>query len=402
MASYIYKAVTFSGAPAKGKVEAINREVALMKIKEMELYPVEVKEDNVLTKEISFGSSVGAKDLTIFCSQFGAIISAGIPILEALYMLKEQIENKVFKRVISEIYLKVEQGEQLSSAMSNYKKIFPDILVNMVKAGEATGNLEISFNRMALHFDKEYKLQQEVKKASIYPIVVGIVALGVVIMLLVVVVPTFTKMFSEMGAELPATTKMLIAMSDFVTGRWYMIILFVIIIIVLIQVLKRNDDAKLFFSKLSLSMPIIGKVKVKIISSRFARTMSTLLASGLPILDTIEIVSRVVSNEYVKNSLEEAREQVSKGVPLSEPIKNMEVFPPMVIHMVKIGEESGRLEDVLEHVADFYDNEVETAVSQLTAMMEPAIIVFLAVIVGFIVISIIQPMFQMYTLIEGA
>ncbi len=399
MSTYLYKAITQSGDLSRGKIKATNRDVALMKIKEMELYPIEVKQDSVLTKDITIGRPVKTRDLSIFCSQFAAILGAGIPVLESLYMLRDQTENKYFKNVLGEIYSKVEQGELLSKAMASFRKVFPEILVNMVKAGEATGNLEVAFKRMSVHFDKENKLKQEVKKASVYPIVVAIVAVAVVILLLVMVVPTFVDMFEEMGAKLPLSTRILIMISDFMVARWYLLLGGLILFIITVIVLRSLESTRMFFSRVSLKMPIIGRVKVKIISSRFARTLSTLLSSGLPILDSIEIVSKVVQNEYVSREISNSKEHVSKGISLSTPLTNMNVFPPMIVHMVKIGEESGQLEEVLEKTANFYDDEVDTAVKQLTTMLEPAIIVFLAIVVGFIVISIVQPMFQMYSLL---
>ncbi len=399
MSTYLYKAIGQSGDLTRGKVKATNKDVALMKIKDMDLYPIEVKQDSALTKEITIGRPVKSKDLTVFCTQFSAVLGAGIPVLESLYMLRDQTANKYFKKVIGEVYSKVEQGELLSSAMGNYKKVFPDILTNMVKAGEATGNLEVAFRRMAVHFDKENKLKQEIKKASIYPIVVGIVAVAVVILLLVMVVPTFVNMFEDMGAELPATTKALIAISDFIINKWYILLGIIFVFIIGVIAIKSNEKARTYFSQLSLKLPWIGSTKVNIVSSRFARTLSTLLSSGLPILDSIDIVSKVVQNEYVSRELNNSKEQVSKGISLSTPLSNMDVFPIMIVNMVKIGEESGQLEEMLEKTANFYDDEVETSVKQLTTMMEPAIIVFMAVVVGFIVISIIQPMFQMYSLL---
>ncbi len=398
MATYLYKAITESGELTRGKMKATSRDVALMKIKDLKLYPIEVKQDSVLTKDINITSPVKSKDLTIFCSQFAAILGAGIPVLESLYMLREQTENKRLKEVISDIYSDVEQGELLSDSMSKFKRIFPDILINMVRAGEATGNLEVSFNRMAVHFEKENKLKQEVKKASIYPIVVGVVALAVIIILIVVVVPSFVNMFEQMGATLPLSTRVLLSISDFIIYYWYVLLGLIILFVLGIYFLRKGDKSKVFLSKIALKIPIIGKVKVKIISSRFARTLSTLLASGLPILDSVEIVAKVIQNEYVSRELIESREQVSKGILLSTPLKDMDVFPPMIIHMVKIGEESGQLEEMLEKTADFYDGEVDSAVKQLTTMLEPAIILVMSVVVGFIILSIIQPMFQMYSM----
>ncbi len=399
LATYLYKAIGSSGAISKGRLDATSREVAMAKIKDMGMFPTEVKEESAFTKDITIGNPVNSKDLTIFCNQFEAILKAGVTVLDGLYLLKDQTTKKYFKNVIGDLYAKVEQGEPLSVAMEAHPKTFPEIFRNMIKAGEASGNLEIAFNRMKSHFEKDYKLKQEVQKATMYPIIVGLIAIAVVVVLLVVVVPTFTSMFEQMGAELPVTTKILVAVSGFLATKWYIVIAVILAIVVTIMILNRMEGAVTFFSKLKLSLPVLGNLNKQIITARFARTTSTLLASGLSIIDTVDIVSKVVDNKYISGRLMEAKDQVSKGVPLSEPIKTMGVFPPILTHMVKIGEDTGQLEPILDNIADFFEGEVESAVKQLTTILEPMVIVFLAVVVGFIVISIIQPMFGMYELL---
>ncbi len=283
--------------------------------------------------------------------------------------------------------------------MTKHPKIFPSILINMIEAGEVSGNLEVALNRMASHFEKEFKLQQSVKKATTYPIVVAVISIAVVVLLLVVVIPTFVGMFADLGIELPLTTRMLLTMSDFVITKWYIIILVVFFVSGGLVYYAKSEVGKLTLSGVKLRVPMFGPLNTKIVASRFARTLSTLLASGLPLLEAIEVVAKVVDNHFVLKGLLDAKDQVSKGMPLSKPIQEMGVFPPMINHMVRIGEDTGQLEPILDKVADFYDTEVETAVSQLTTMLEPLIIVVLAVVVGFVVISIIQPMFQMYNAI---
>lgn len=397
MPNFIYSAMTKQGKSKKGKLEAKNREGAIAILKESGYYPINVTEETALQKDIVIGNPIKTKDITIFCQQFEAILTAGISVLEALDLLKSQTENKFFKKIIADIYTTVEAGESLSGAMRKYPKYFPSILINMIEAGEASGNLEIALKRMAEHFEKEYKLKQNIQKATMYPIIVSVIAIGVIVILLAFVIPTFVKMFNDLGAELPATTKALIGMSDFVIHKWYILIGIVVLGSSGFIYFSKTDYGKMALSGIKLKLPLIGKVNVKIVASRFSRTMSTLLASGLPILDAIEIVSKVVDNYKVEKGFIHAREQVSKGVPLSKPIDEMGLFPPMITHMVKIGENTGQLEPILNKVADFYDGEVDTAVSQLTTMLEPIIIVVLAVVVGFVVISIVQPMFGMYS-----
>jgi type IV pilus assembly protein PilC len=400
MAKFSYTAINAAGKNKKGMIEANTLKAATNTLKENGFYTLSISEQGALQKELVLGNPVKTKDLTIFCQQFEAILSAGVSVLEALNLLKEQTENKHLTRLLEDIYVRVERGEPLSASMKANGKYFPSILINMIEAGEASGSLEIALKRMAVHFEKEHALKQLVKKATTYPMVVSIVAVIVVSILIVFVVPTFVGMFSEMGADLPGTTKALIAISDFAISRWYIIILTIVAIVVGYSYYASTDVGAISLSRLKLKLPIFGDVERKIVASRFSRTLSTLLASGLPLLDALGIVAKVVGNVVAEKGLINAQEQVSKGIPLSKPITDMGVFPPMITHMVKIGEETGQLEPILNKVADFYDGEVESAVTQMTTMLEPAIIVVLGVVISFVIISILQPMFGMYDLVQ--
>lgn len=396
MAKFSYVASTIHGKKQKGVIEASNRQSAIIKLKENNLFPETISEQGALHGEVVLGNPVKVKDLTIFCQQFEAILNAGVSVLEALYLLKEQTENKYLAKVVANMYERVEQGEALSATMRANSKYFPEILINMIEAGEVSGSLEVALHRMAEHFEKEYKLQQSVRKATTYPAVVSVVALAVVILLVLVVVPTFVSMFDGMGMELPATTRALIATSNFIKYRWYILVPAIIVGIILMRIYVKSEAGAITLARIKLKMPIIGPVQTKIVASRFSRTLSTLLASGLPLLDALAIVAKVVDNYVVEKGLEDARNQVSEGSSLSKPIRELGAFPPMITHMVKIGEDTGQLEPILNKVADFYDGEVESAVAQMTSLLEPIIIVVLAVVVGFVVISIVQPMFGMY------
>jgi len=400
MAKYSYTAITADGKNKKGVIEANTLKTANSKLKENGLYTLTISEQGAFQKELVIGNPVKTKDLTIFCQQFEAILSAGVSVLEALNLLKEQTDNKHLTKLLEDIYVRVERGEPLSASMKANGKYFPTILINMIEAGEASGSLEIALKRMAIHFEKEHELQQLVKKATTYPMVVSIIAVIVIAILIVFVVPTFVGMFEEMGAELPGTTKALIAISEFVIKRWYIIILTVGISVFGYAYYSQTDVGAISLSRLKLKLPIFGDVERKIVASRFSRTLSTLLASGLPLLDALGIVAKVVGNVVAEKGLIDAQDQVSKGIPLSKPITDMGVFPPMITHMVKIGEETGQLEPILNKVADFYDGEVESAVTQMTTMLEPAIIVVLGVVISFVIISILQPMFGMYDLVQ--
>jgi len=396
MPKYNYTAIAQDGKKKKGIIEAPNHVAATNMIKESGMIPLTVHEQNPFQMDIVIGNPVKVKDLTVFCQQFESILSAGISVLEALNLLKEQTENKYLAKVVEDLYVRVERGEALSAAMKVNKKYFPPILINMIEAGELSGSLEIALQRMAVHFDKEHELQQSVKKATTYPIIVSVVAVVVVTILIIYVVPTFVTMFDGMGMELPATTKALLWISGFVKGYWYLVLLIALLSGIGFYIYAKSDLGSITLSRIKLKAPIIGSVQTKIVSARFARTLSTLLASGLPLLEALGVVAKVVDNYVVEKGIINAQEQVSKGIPLSKPIESIGVFPPMINHMVRIGEDTGQLEPILNKVADFYDREVETAVAQMTTVLEPLIIVVLALVVGFVVISIVQPMFGMY------
>jgi type IV pilus assembly protein PilC len=404
MAKYSYSAVAPESTKTKtGVVDANSKEQAIKMIKANGMVPINVNAQTALNKEISFnlGQAVKPKDLAVFCRQFLSVISAGVSVLVALDLLAEQNENKYLKKAIQDVHSSVEKGESLADSMSKMPKIFPSLLINMIEAGEMSGNLEIALDRMAIHFEKEAKLKRTIKKATTYPMIVSIISVVVVAILVTFVVPTFVGMFAQMGTELPGTTKALLAMSDFMKTKWWLLLIIIGLITTILIYYSKTESGKMLVGKIKLKAPIFGKLNVKVVASRFSRTMSTLLASGVSLLDALEIVSRIVGNHVVEAGLLETREQVSKGVSLNKPLRDMEVFPPMVTHMIKIGEESGAIESMLNKVADFYDDEVETAVEQMTTMLEPAIIGVLALVVGFVIISIIQPMFGMYDAINN-
>ncbi|MBZ4647081.1 MAG: Type secretion system protein, partial [Clostridia bacterium] len=273
---------------------------------------------------------------------------------------------------------------------------FPSILLSMVEAGEVSGSLDVALERMAVHFEKENKINQKVKGAMTYPIIVAIIATIVIAILIAFVVPNFVGMFAGMGMELPATTKALLAISNFVKKFWYVIIGVIIGLAILFRYFASTTAGKNIIDGIKLKLPVFGPVNQKVVSSRFTRTLSTLLASGLPLLTSLEIVEKVVDNDVVAKGLEKAKQEVSRGVSLAQPIAQIGIFPPMVIHMLKIGENTGALESILAKTADFYDDEVETAITQMTTMLEPLIIVIMAIVVGFIILSVVQPMFGMF------
>lgn len=398
MALYSYKVVTAEGKNKSGKLEANSLERANEKLKSEGYTILNVKEAGALDKEINIGigGKVSAKDLTMFCKQFSSILNAGVPIIQTLDMLAEQADNKTMKAALKDMQVFVEKGGNLADAMRQHPKVFPPILVNMTSAGEASGSLEVALLRMSEHFEKDNKLSAQIKSAMVYPIMVLIVAFLVIIVMLVAVVPNFTSMFADMGVQLPFMTRAVVAASDFMKERWYVVVVIVVALVFAIKFFKSTPTGTKLFAQMAIKLPIIGDLTVKSSSSRFARTLSTLLASGIPLIDAIESVSKVMTNSIIHKGLMDARDQVAKGVPLSKPIKEMGVFPTLLCQMTRIGEETGNIEEMMNKVADFFDDEVDEATKRLTAAMEPLIMVVLAGIVGVIVGAVYGPMISMY------
>jgi type IV pilus assembly protein PilC len=392
-----------AGKDRKGSIVAETKEKARDLLKSEGLMTLSVSEQNMMTKDLNLniGGKPKARDMSIFCRQFVSIVSAGVTIIDAMEMLSEQTENKILRKAISETKVAVEKGESLADAMRVNKKVFSDIFITMVEAGEASGSLEVSFSRMADQFEKEAKLKALIRKASIYPSVVAFVAVGVVIAMLTFVVPTFQQMFEDLGTTLPAITQVVVNMSKFMQKYWYVVIGVIAGLVIFIKYFQTTDAGKRFLGKLAMKAPLFGKLTVKTASSRLARTLSTLLAAGLPLIDALDITSNVMTNIFFKEAIADAKEDVTMGTTLSEPLYRGRLFPPLVCHMLKIGEESGSIESMLDKLADYYDDEVEVATQSLMAALEPAIIIFLAGIVGTIIIAILMPMAQMYSGLEN-
>lgn len=399
MPGFSYVAVDKRGKEKRGSLEAETRERALEQLKAEGLIPVSVREQGALNKEIDFsiGKKVKPRDLSVFCRQFVSITQAGVPMKEALQMLSEQTENKWLKRAISEVLLNVEKGNTLADSMRSQPDIFPPMLVNMVEAGEQSGSLEMAFSRMAVHFEKEAKLKATIKKATIYPIILVIAAIGVIAVMLLFVIPIFIDMFADLDIEMPAITMFVMNSSKWMTSHWYVVLAMIVGVVVAYKLIYRTTQGRLTIDRIKMKMPLFGKLTVKTACSQFARTMSTLLMSGISTIDALETTSKIVNNIHYTNAMLKAREEVMKGIPLSEPLEASGIFPPMVYHMTGIGEETGNVEEMLEKMADYYDEEVEMTTQSVLAAMEPIIILFMALIIGTLVIAVISPIASMYS-----
>lgn len=402
MASYGYEAIDAAGKAVKGSIEADNIDKARSDLKNQGLTVMDVKEQSLLTKDINIdiGGKPKVRDLSVFCRQFVSMIRAGVTILDALRMLTEATENKKLKQAINEVRISAEKGETLASAIAEHPKVFPDLMVNMVAAGEASGSLDKSLERMAVQFERSNKTKGLVKKAMMYPIVVICVAIVVIIVMLVKVIPAYATMFDQMGTDLPGITKAVQAMSNFIIQKWFILVPCVVIIAVAIIQFSRTDTGKHFFGKVTLSIKPIRNLVVKTASAQMARTLSTLLGSGVPLVEGVGIVANTMTNVYFKEAMEAARDDIMIGQPLSIPLQRCGLFPPMAYHMIRIGEESGNTEEMLDRLAEYYEEEVEMAVATVMAAMEPMIIVVLAAIVLVLVGACMAPMLTMYEALD--
>jgi len=398
MAAYGYEALNSAGKEIKGSVEADNIEAARQALKKQGIQVINIKPQSALTKDINIkvGGYPKPRDMSVFCRQFVSMTKAGVTISEALKMLTEQTENDRLREAAEGVRVSVEKGETLASSLAMYPKIFPSLMVHMVEAGEASGSLDVALERMATQFEKSAKTSSMVKKAMIYPIAVCIVALAVVVVMLVVVIPNYATMFDSLGTELPALTKMVQAASNFIITKWFILVPAIIAIVVLVKMFAETDTGIHFFDKIKLSIPAFKNLEIKTASAQMARTLSTLLAAGVPLVDAVDIVSNVMSNVYFKEALQDCKNEIIIGQPLSRPLEQSGLFPPMVYHMTRIGEETGATEEMLAKQADYYEEEVEAAVASLMAAMEPVIIIVLAVIVLVLVGACMMPMLTMY------
>ena len=397
MAVFNYKVVDRDGKNKKGTIEAPNRDGAEKKLKSEGYSIMSLTEQSSPLGDISlFKKKVKSRDLGVFCKQFSAVIKAGVTIISALELMGDQIENKTLKKAIMDARTYVEKGGTLADAFRVNPDVFPPIMINMVAAGEMSGNLEICLDRLVEHFEKDNALSSKIKGAMTYPIVVLIVMVIVVIVVLVAVIPNFASMFEDMGTQLPLATRAMMAAADFVKYKWWLLIIIIAAIVFGVKFFKKTPFGEQLFANIGLKAPIFGNLNVKTACSRFARTMSTLMASGISMIDAVEQVAKMMDNKIIRDGLLDAKVQVSKGVPLSKPLKDMEMLPPMLSAMTKIGEETGDIEEMLSKVADYYDEEVEAATNALTAAMEPMIMVVLACIVGMIVAAVYGPIMSMY------
>ncbi len=394
---FAYKAVNITGKEIEGVIDAQAKKVALETLRERALFPTEIKEVQPMSAlNVSIGSSkIPKKALCIFCQQYGTILKAGVPTAQALSIITEQTEHKKFKSLLMVVNDDIQKGFTVSQALNQHARSFPDILISMIEAGEASGTLDTSLERLAMQFEKENKLQEKVKAAITYPIIVGTLAIVIVVALLIFVVPMFVTIFAQMQAEIPPSTQFLLDLSAFIKNQWIIIICFVVFMIFAWKAYKRSSSGRLQLDKIKLRLPMLGKINLKLLSARFSRTLCTLIGSGVPLPESMRITGKAISNRFAELKVEYVSEQIKEGKTLSASFLQMQLLPTMLIQMTKIGEESGTLDYMLDKTADYYEQEAESAIQRLTALLEPMMIIFVGGLVLMIALSILMPVFSM-------
>lgn len=398
MPKFRYRAVDEKGRAYKGQLEAQSFQAASDEIKRRGLWLTELYDQgtSLLHREIRFGGpKVKNEDFTIFCRQLATLYKAGVNLAEAVRVLGQQTGSKAFKKILLEISDEMQRGMMFSVAAAEYPTVFSSIFVNMIHAGEASGNLDEMLNRLAVFYEKEYYTRQKVKSAMVYPAIMGVVTVIVVIILMTFVVPKLVANFASMGLELPLPTRIIIAVSEWMKGYWFLVLAGLFVPPIAYKLIARTGQGKYRIDYIKLKLPVFGVLWQKQALSRFSRTFSSLFAAAIPMMQMMSIVSTVVGNEVMAKLIRESREGVRGGASITEPLRGSWLFPPMVVQMLAVGEQTGALDTMLEKVADFYEADVDAMADRLKAMLEPIMIVILAVIVGTIVLAVMLPSFRL-------
>lgn len=397
MPGFNYTAINRNGKRVRSSLDASSIETAKSSLRGAGYTILDIKEQTTLNRdiEIPFLGNPKAKDMAVFCRQFVSILRAGVSVASVLAMLGQQTGNKKLRAAIREMQADVEKGEALASSMRRHPKIFPAILVNMVSAGEASGNLEESFRQMELYFERSKRTKSKVTSAMIYPCVLIVVMIVVLIVMMTKIIPNFLKAFEDMDAELPKLTQGLMAVCEWFKSWWWVPLLVLAVLIVGGVLFHRTNKGKHFFGWLARKTPVVGNLTVKTACATFCRTMEVLIGSGLTLTDSMDLAASNMGNIYYLEAIRDARALVSEGTPLRESLLRTGIFPPMVSNLVGVGEETGDLQSMMGKVADYYDEEVDEATKKLLNLMEPAIIIFMAVFVVIIVLAIYLPMINM-------
>lgn len=400
--NYMWKGRSPSGELLSGEYATENKDELVNYLRKRKIIITSVREKSrQINLTLPGTTRVGVKDIGVFTRQFATMINAGLPLVQCLDILSQQTEKAPLREAIANVMSDVEGGATLAEGLAKHPKIFSNLYVNMVEAGEAGGILDVILQRLATFLEKLDALQRKVKSALTYPTVVGVVALGATAFMLIFIIPTFARMFTDFGGDLPLPTKIVIGISDFLRAFWWALAGGIVGGVVAIQRYYKTDAGRLTLDKLLLKVPVLGMVVRKGSVARFTRTLGTLISSGVPILSGLEITARTAGNRVVELAVMSTRESISQGNTIAEPLKACGVFPPMVTSMISVGEQTGALDEMLDKIANFYDDEVDSAVDQLTAVIEPVMIVVMGTLVGGMLIAMYLPMFKLVTLVGG-
>ncbi|OGP90070.1 MAG: pilus assembly protein PilC [Deltaproteobacteria bacterium RBG_19FT_COMBO_43_11] len=397
MPVFIWEGTTRRNEVRKGEMEAVDELAVrgLMRRQGFKSFEIRKKPKDISEYLPFLKGGVKEKSVVVFCRIFSTMINAGLPLIQCLDLLAQQEDNKVFAKIIREVKEDIEGGTSLTDALKKYPKVFDELFVNLIAAGEAGGILDVVLSRLSNYLEKAMKLKSKVKGAMTYPVAVLVISAGVIALLLIKVIPVFQKMFEGSGAQLPGPTAMVIAASEFARSYWWLILCFLILIIFAFNRFYKTEKGRWTIDSSLLKLPIFGDLLKKVAVAKFSRTLSTMLSSGVPILEGLAIVSKTSGNVVVEDALMKTRQSISEGQSIAEPLEDSKIFPPMVVQMIAVGEATGALDAMLSKIADFYDDEVDAAVSAMTTLLEPVMMVFLGGVVGGMIIAMYLPIFKL-------
>jgi type IV pilus assembly protein PilC len=403
MAVFIWEAATKRGEIKKGEMDATDETVVrgLLRRQGLKSITVKQKPKDLLEYLPFLKQKVKEKNIVVFARIFSTMINAGLPLIQCLDLLAQQEENKTFAKIITSVKEDIEGGSTLQDALKKYPAVFDELFVNLVAAGESGGILDVILIRLSNYMEKTMKLKSKVKGSLVYPIIVLVVSIAVITLLLVYVIPVFKKMFEGMGGQLPGPTQFLISISDYAVSYFPYVVGGFVLFVFLFRRYYRTEKGRLTIDALVLKAPIFGPLLTKVAVAKFTRTLSTMMASGVPILEGLNIVSKTAGNVIVENAIMKTRQSISEGRTIAEPLAETKIFPPMVVQMIAVGEATGALDAMLAKIADFYDDEVDAAVAAMTTMLEPFMMVFLGIVVGGMIICMYLPIFKMASVVAG-
>lgn len=405
MPTFRYVAKNWAGESREGECSAVNLGEAIEQLRSQELFVINIKEQSTLLQLSSPLAGLNIKlsekkpksrDFMVFCRQFATMLQAGIPVLQILKILAQQSENEALREKLREITVDVERGSDLAGAMKKHGDFFPRIIVSMVETGEAGGILDTIMERLADHFQRQHDLEAKIRSATIYPAVVTVLAILVLLLMIFFVLPRFAEMLDPMGVEMPLITRVIMALADLLIRFWYLALGLLALLAFLLGRYLKTERGRAAFDRLRLNLPIFGPLYTKMITARFTRTLATLLASGVALLSALELVEKVIDNRVLSGVLAETAQAIRRGQNISVPLAESAIFPPMMVEMVHVGEESGTLDEMLSRSADFYEAEVTYFLDRLAAIIEPVLLIAVGFIVALLLISIMTPMLKMY------